>query len=118
MESWPDPVFAEIAKDLGNPPFIFLDLRPVTYPMVVVTSHEVAEQISRVSKLFPWSTPKSPTMGALVQLIGPESILLRKVGKCLGGCVPTSPAVTDGYCRTRTGSSCASDSTPGLRRSI
>ncbi|KAK4096710.1 cytochrome P450 [Parathielavia hyrcaniae] len=73
-----DPVFAEMAKELGNPPLMFCDLRPASYPMVVVTSHEVAEQISRVSKLFPWSTPKSPTLGDLVQLIGPKSILMRK----------------------------------------
>ncbi|KAK4120994.1 cytochrome P450 [Parathielavia appendiculata] len=73
-----DTVFAEMAKELGNPPLMFCDLRPASYPMVVVTSHEVAEQISRVSKLFPWSTPKSPTLGDLVQLIGPESILVRK----------------------------------------
>ncbi|KAK4031724.1 putative sterigmatocystin biosynthesis P450 monooxygenase stcS [Parachaetomium inaequale] len=73
-----DPVFAKMAKDLGNPPLMFLDLRPVSYPMVLVTSHEVAEQVSRASKQFAWSTPKSPTIGALVRLIGPESILMRQ----------------------------------------
>ncbi|KAK4239550.1 hypothetical protein C8A03DRAFT_42869 [Achaetomium macrosporum] len=72
-----DHLLAEMAKELGHPPLMLVDLRPVTYPMVVVTSHEVAEQISRVSKLFPWSTPKSPTMGALVSLIGPQSILVK-----------------------------------------
>ncbi|KAH6847013.1 cytochrome P450 [Chaetomium sp. MPI-CAGE-AT-0009] len=73
-----DPVFATMVKDLGNPPIMLLDLRPVTYPMVLVNSHEIAEQISRVSKLFAWSTPKSPTMGALVRLIGPESVLMKQ----------------------------------------
>ncbi|KAL2169224.1 hypothetical protein VTG60DRAFT_6304 [Thermothelomyces hinnuleus] len=67
-----DPVFAQIAKDLGSPPLMYLDLRPVSYPMVVINSHEIAEQVSRVSKLFPWSTPKSPTMWGLVRVIGPE----------------------------------------------
>ncbi|KAL2175877.1 cytochrome P450 [Thermothelomyces heterothallicus CBS 202.75] len=73
-----DTVFAQIAKDLGSPPLMYLDLRPVSYPMVVINSHEIAEQVSRVSKLFPWSTPKSPTMWDLVRVIGPESILLRQ----------------------------------------
>jgi hypothetical protein len=72
-----------MAKDLGNPPLMFLDLRPVSYPMVLVTSHEVAEQVSRASKQFAWSTPKSPTIGGLVRLIGPESILMRQVSVCL-----------------------------------
>ena len=62
-------------KDMGNPSLFLLDLRPVSYPMCVVTNHEVAEQISRTSKLFPWSTPKSPTLGDLVHLVGPHSIL-------------------------------------------
>lgn len=69
-----------MAKELGNPPLMFFDLRPVSYPMVVVNSHEVAEQISRVSRQYPWSAPKSPTLGALVRLTGPESILTRQVG--------------------------------------
>ncbi|KAK3309250.1 cytochrome P450 [Chaetomium strumarium] len=73
-----DAVLANVAKALGNPPLMMFDLRPVSYPMVVVTSHEVAEQISRVSKAFPWSTPKSPTMGALVSLVGPQSIITKQ----------------------------------------
>ncbi|KAK3291807.1 cytochrome P450 [Chaetomium fimeti] len=60
-----DHVFAAMAKDAGNPPLMLLDLRPATYPMVLVNSHDIAEQITRVSSMFAWSTPKSPTMGAL-----------------------------------------------------
>ncbi|KAK4153663.1 putative sterigmatocystin biosynthesis P450 monooxygenase stcS [Chaetomidium leptoderma] len=73
-----DHVFAAMAKELGNPPLMFFDLRPVSYPMFIINSHEVAEQISRISKSFPWSAPKSPTIKALVQLTGPQSILLRQ----------------------------------------
>ncbi len=76
----PDPVFAAMAKELGNPPIMFFDLRPVSYPMVVINSHEVAEEVSRSSTKFPWSTPKSPTLGTLVRVIGPESILVKQVG--------------------------------------
>ncbi len=76
----PDPVFAAMAKELGNPPLMFFDLRPVTYPMVVINSHEVAEEVSRSTTKFPWSTPKSPTLGTLVRVTGPESILVKQVG--------------------------------------
>ncbi|KAL2019162.1 hypothetical protein VTK56DRAFT_10034 [Thermocarpiscus australiensis] len=73
-----DPVLAKMKEDLGNPPIMLLNLWPVSYPIVIVNSYEVAEQVSRVSKLFPWSVPKSPTVGALVRLIGRESILMRQ----------------------------------------
>lgn len=74
-----DPIFADMSRELGNPPLMLLDFRPVGYPMAIVTSHEVAEQVSRASKLFPWSTPKSPTFRALVRLIGDTSIFMREV---------------------------------------
>ena len=72
---------------------MFFDLRPVNYPMVIVNSHEVAEQISRVSKQFAWSAPKSPTMNALVRVIGRESILTRQVGvhNIFSNTVPARP---------------------------
>ena len=69
-----------MAKELGNPPIMFFDLRPITYPMVVINSHEVAEEVSRSSTKFPWSTPKSPTLGTLVRVTGAESILMKQVG--------------------------------------
>ncbi|KAL2127976.1 hypothetical protein VTI74DRAFT_9913 [Chaetomium olivicolor] len=73
-----DAAVMRMAKDLGNPPIMLFDLRPVTYPMVVILNHEVAEQISRASKLFPWSTPKSPTMDMLLRVTGPHSILTKQ----------------------------------------
>ncbi|KAK4463055.1 putative sterigmatocystin biosynthesis P450 monooxygenase stcS [Cladorrhinum samala] len=60
----------------GSPSLLFLDLRPITWPMAVIARHEVAEQISRSSKLFPYSTPKSPTMAEFLRLIGPRSFLV------------------------------------------
>jgi hypothetical protein len=68
-----------MVSELGNPPIMFLDLRPISYPMVVINSHEVAEQVSRASKLFPWSTPKSPTLDVLLRLAGKHSILTKEV---------------------------------------
>lgn len=73
-----DLVINEIREELGNPPVLFLDLRP-GFAMCVVCDHEVAEQISKVSKKFPWSVNKSPTMGALKPLTGPKSIITTEV---------------------------------------
>jgi cytochrome P450 len=69
-------MFNLVWKDAGQPEVFFLDLRPVNYPMTVVASHQVAEQITRVSKTFPTSVDKSPTLqGGFRRLIGAKSIL-------------------------------------------
>ncbi|KAI1468961.1 cytochrome P450 [Daldinia caldariorum] len=70
----PDSVFTQMNDDLGRPPLMFVDFRPVNRPMVLVRSHEIAEQVSRSSKAFPTSTPKSP-LPYLEPIIGPTSIL-------------------------------------------
>lgn len=70
-----DLVFSGIRDALGKPSIIFVDLRPITYPMVVILSHEVAEQVTRPTKAFPQSVPKSETEKHNVHLLGPKSIL-------------------------------------------
>ncbi|PWY81861.1 cytochrome P450 [Aspergillus heteromorphus CBS 117.55] len=70
-----DIVFLEIRKYMGNPPLMFFDLRPLQQPLCVVGSHEIAEQISKSTKAFPYSMSKSPTMWQLAPLLGPHSIL-------------------------------------------
>ncbi|KAF1983445.1 cytochrome P450 [Aulographum hederae CBS 113979] len=70
-----DYFFRECGTMLGSPEVYFADLRPVLKPMVHVSSHEVAEQISSVSKTFRYSFPKSPTVAALGALIGKYSII-------------------------------------------
>ena len=63
-------------KNSGYPQMLFLDLRPVNFPIVFVASHEIAEQITRVTKLNPESVPKSPTMQQNYRrLIGQHSII-------------------------------------------
>lgn len=63
-------------NEAGRPELLALDLRPVNYMMMVVTSHEVAEQISRTTKLFPTGVTKSPTVqGSYRRLIGKKSML-------------------------------------------
>jgi cytochrome P450 len=71
-----DELLKTMFRMLGKPPLMVLDLRPLTRPMVVVCSHDVAEQISRSSKAFPWSLPKSPTMAGLNPLVGRHSVLM------------------------------------------
>lgn len=61
-------------ETLGKPPLMFVDLRPVNRPMVLVTSHEIAEQISKPSTLFPTSVPKA-NLKYLDHVIGTTSIL-------------------------------------------
>lgn len=58
---------------------MFFDLRPVQFRLCVVGSHEVAEQISRSTKSFPYGMKKSPTMDALEPLLGPYSIITQEV---------------------------------------
>lgn len=60
---------------MGRPPIMLVDLRPVNPPMVLIPSHEIAEQISKTSKLFPLSTPKSPTWARMIPITGRTSIL-------------------------------------------
>lgn len=65
---------------LGNPPVMLVDLWPAQVkPLLLVTSHDVAEQITRVSKAFPWSIAKSPTVFDLEELLGTHSLLLKQV---------------------------------------
>ncbi|KAF2792269.1 cytochrome P450 [Melanomma pulvis-pyrius CBS 109.77] len=71
-----DYVLEDMAKTAGYPQMLFIDLRPVNYPTVFVASHEIAEQISRATKLSPESVPKSPTMqDSYRRLIGAKSII-------------------------------------------
>ncbi|KAK0716123.1 cytochrome P450 [Lasiosphaeris hirsuta] len=70
-----DGVFAAMSDDLGNPPFMYIDLRPVGRPMLIVNNHEAAEQITRATKFYPWSVPKSPT----IKDLGEDWKRLRKV---------------------------------------
>ncbi|KAI0971270.1 cytochrome P450 [Xylaria arbuscula] len=70
----PDMALADMHQDLGRPPLMFVDLRPLNHPIVVITNHEIAEQVSKASILFPTSVPKS-SFKYLEHLIGPTSIL-------------------------------------------
>ncbi|KAL1595798.1 hypothetical protein SLS60_009487 [Paraconiothyrium brasiliense] len=73
-----DYIFESMVEDEGRPNILLVDVRPISYPLAVVNSHAVAEQISRVSKGFPMSVNKSPTIFGFTRLIGHESVLSKE----------------------------------------
>ncbi|TQV89937.1 Cytochrome P450 [Cordyceps javanica] len=54
---------------------MFVDMWPATKPVVLLTSHELAEQMARSSSQLPFSPPKASPIKDLVHLTGPTSIL-------------------------------------------
>ncbi|KUJ12229.1 cytochrome P450 [Mollisia scopiformis] len=74
----PDVIFEEMWASMGRPPIMLVDLRPINRPMLLITSNSIAEQISKPTTLFPFSTPKSPTWTHMIPIIGSTSILGRE----------------------------------------
>ncbi|KAI1447778.1 cytochrome P450 [Annulohypoxylon stygium] len=62
LDRHPDVIFAEMHRALGQPPIMLVDNWPIVPPMVVVASHDVAEQISKSSDKFQYSAPKSSSV--------------------------------------------------------
>lgn len=72
--------FAAMYDTLGRPPVMLVDLRPVSSPMLIIGSYEVAEQITKATSQFPYSPPKDLDVWApFVHLAGTTSILTSKV---------------------------------------
>ncbi|KAJ4987846.1 cytochrome P450 52A11 [Stagonosporopsis vannaccii] len=72
----PDYIIEDIWIENGRPEYMYLDFRPVQYPLLLVASHELAEQLTRVTKSHPYSVTKSPTVqGEFGALVGKHSIL-------------------------------------------
>ncbi|KAF3041450.1 hypothetical protein E8E11_002253 [Didymella keratinophila] len=71
-----DYILEDIWNEQGRPDFMYFDFRPVQYPLLLVTSHEIAEQLTRTTKSHPYSIRKSPTIqGEYGALVGKKSIL-------------------------------------------
>jgi len=66
----------ELVKRAGYPSMLILDPRPLNYPICIVTSHIVAEQLSRPTPEFKYGVPKSPTFSEMIPLIGKQSLLI------------------------------------------
>merc|ERR1712137_432974 len=72
----PDYVLENIWKTNGSPEYMFFDTRPVQYPLLLIASHEMAEQVSRPSKTQQYSVTKSPTVQqGFGELIGRYSLI-------------------------------------------
>lgn len=69
----------DMIESIGNPEIMLYDLRPVSRPLLLIRSHGIAEQVSRQSKLWPYSAPKSDTMLYLTPLLGEKSIVMAQV---------------------------------------
>lgn len=119
-----DYFFRDIKENLGDPSLVLLDLRPMGHAMGIVNSHEVAEQISRASKLYPTSTPKSPTLLDLVHVTGAESLLNKEVRARRDLTSADGPALAERAAlayyshRPRNGRHFGGGSTPASRPSI
>lgn len=71
-----DYILEDIWNENGRPDFMHFDFRPVQHPLLLVTSHELAEQLTRTTKSHPYSIRKSPTIqGEYGALVGKKSIL-------------------------------------------
>ncbi|KAJ4370504.1 hypothetical protein N0V83_005025 [Neocucurbitaria cava] len=69
-------IMESIWKSNGRPEFLFLDVRPAQYPVALITSHELAEQVTKATKTQQYSVTKSPTIQeGFGQLMGKYSLL-------------------------------------------
>lgn len=74
-----DYVAEYLWKDCGNPPILFLDMRPVERVVGIVFSHSIAEQISRPSKGFKYGWHKVPGWSESNNIFGFTSIIRTNV---------------------------------------
>ncbi|KAF3798377.1 Cytochrome P450 4Z1 [Colletotrichum gloeosporioides] len=70
-----DPVFGDLMEQAGNPPVLFIDLWPLNEPMLLIRDHDVAEQVSKQSQLWPYSLPKSPSFKEYLPLVDEHSLI-------------------------------------------
>ncbi|KAK8016622.1 cytochrome P450 [Apiospora rasikravindrae] len=74
-DAHPDMAIAAMSQALGRPPLMYVDLRPISQPMAVVGDHNIADQLTRATPIFPTSPPKSSrSLNRLQYIMGPSSI--------------------------------------------
>ena len=54
---------------------LLFDMWPVTTPLLVICNHEIAEELSKPSKTFPWSVTKWKTSDHFADLLGVRPML-------------------------------------------
>lgn len=70
-----DMVLMEEAPKFGNPPVLLADMRPKEPPLLFILDNTIAEQITRPTKQFSTSIPKTPNMKNLSPLVGERSLV-------------------------------------------
>ncbi|KAF2624310.1 cytochrome P450 52A12 [Macroventuria anomochaeta] len=78
----PDYILEDLWNENGRPEFMHFDFRPVQHPVLLVTTHELAEQFTKTTKSHPYSITKSPTIqGEYGALVGKRSMLSENNGE-------------------------------------
>jgi hypothetical protein len=72
-------MLADMHQALGRPPLMLADFWSVNLPMIVMSKYEMAEQLSRSSNAFQYSSPWALTAQRLAHLVGKYSILAKQV---------------------------------------
>ncbi|KAK8073003.1 cytochrome P450 [Apiospora saccharicola] len=74
-DAHPDMAIVAMSQALGRPPLMFIDMRPIALPMVVVADHDIADQFTKPTPIFPTSPPKSSrSLDRLQYMLGLTSI--------------------------------------------
>lgn len=94
-----------------------VDNWPIIPPLVYVFSHDIAEQITRASTQYPYSTPKASSIERLGDLLGETSILRKEVRLADLQTHPALRLLIKVYSRDSSGSECASSTTRASRPS-
>ncbi len=76
-----DYAFEKMWKQMGEPAMLLMDLRPMMYPVILITDLRLAEEITKASSFMPYSAPKSPTVKDVHHLLGDQSIIAVQVRK-------------------------------------
>ncbi|KAL6706358.1 hypothetical protein ACN47E_005464 [Coniothyrium glycines] len=71
-----DEILYEQMDKLGYPPVLLIDFRPLEkFVMLCIFDDDVAEQVTKPSKLYSTSVPKHPAMQRLAPLVGARSLV-------------------------------------------
>lgn len=75
-----DEMLYEQAEKLGFPPVLLVDWRPIEkFPILFILDNDVAEHITKPSKVFRNSLPKHPAIQQLAPLVGARSLVTTDV---------------------------------------
>jgi hypothetical protein len=77
-----DEMLYEQAEKLGFPPVLLIDLRPIEkFPILFILDNDVAEQVTKPSKVFKTGMPKHPSIQQLAPLVGARSLVTTDVSQ-------------------------------------